>query len=70
MYQLPLAYMTVLRGRACRPSRSEFSEVFPEIRLNMGKDLLERLHTHTHTEGTFPTGSGPKCEQLALPLQP
>ena len=33
-------------GRACRPSRSEFSVDFSEILLNMGLDPLERPHTH------------------------
>ena len=29
-------------GRACRPSRSEFSVVFPETRVNTGQDPLGR----------------------------
>ena len=29
-------------GRACRPSRSEFSVVFSRTHVNMGKDALER----------------------------
>ena len=29
-------------GRACRPSRSEFSVFFSEIRVNAGWDPLER----------------------------
>ena len=29
-------------GRACRPSRSEFSVAFSETRVNTGQDLLER----------------------------
>ena len=29
-------------GRACRPSRSEFSVVFSETRVNTDKDLLKR----------------------------
>ena len=29
-------------GRACQPSRSEFSVVFSETRVNTGRDPLER----------------------------
>ena len=37
-------------GRACRPSRLDFSVIFFEIRLNMGKDPLER----PATEAVYP----------------
>ena len=42
-------------GRTCRPSRSEFSMVFSETRINAGYDPLER----PPTEGTTPIGLGP-----------
>ena len=49
-------------GRACRPSRSEFSVVFSETRVNTGQDPLER----PPTEGIPPIGPGPTSGQLAL----
>ena len=42
-------------GRACRHSRSEFSVVFSDTRLNTGQDPLER----PPTEGTPLIGLGP-----------
>ena len=53
-------------GRACRPSRSEITVVFSKIRLNTGKDPLER----PPMEGTSPTGPCPTSGQSALTLQP
>ena len=41
-------------GRACRPSRSEFSVVFSETRVNTEKDPLER----PPPEDTPPIGLG------------
>ena len=43
-------------GPACRPSRSEFSVVFSETRVNMGKDPIER----PPTEGTKPISLCPR----------
>ena len=37
-------------GRSCRPSRSEFTEVFSETCVNVGEDFLDRLPV----EGTPP----------------
>ena len=39
-------------GRACRPSRSEFSAVVSEIRLNRGWDPLEGTHSSTGSGST------------------
>ena len=50
----------------CRPSRSQFSVVSSETRVNAGWDPLER----PPTEGMPPTGQGPTIRQLALNLQP
>ena len=53
-------------GRACQPTRSEFSVVFSETRVNMGLDPLER----SSTEGTSSIDPGPISGQLASHLQP
>ena len=52
-------------GRGCRPSRSEFSVVFSETRVNTGYDPLERLLM----DDTLPVGPSLTSRQLALGLQ-
>ena len=52
-------------GRSCRPSRSDFSLVFPNTRINTGQDPLERSQG-----GTPLIGPGFTSGQLALNLQP
>ena len=50
-------------GRVCRPSRSEFSVVFSETRVNTGKNPLERQpRGHASYKAQVP--------QAALNLQP
>ena len=52
-------------GRTCRPSRSEFSVVFSETRINPLGSFRK-----TPTKCTLPTGPGPTNWQLVLNLQP
>ena len=51
-------------GHACRPSRSEFSVIFSETRIDTGQDLLERP-----TRRATPIGPGPTSGQLVLNIQ-
>ena len=52
-------------GHACRPSRLEFSVVFPETHVNTSWDPLER----PSMEDNPTTGPGLTSGQLALTLQ-
>ena len=53
-------------GRACRPSRSEFSAVFLRNSRKYGLGSVRK----TPTEGTPPIDPGPIIGQLAFNLQP
>ena len=52
------------RGRTCRPSRSEFSVVFSETRVNTGTGSLRKIPT----EGIPPIVPGPTSGQLTFIL--
>ena len=56
--------MGSIAGRSCRPSRSQFSVVFSETRVNADEDPLKK------TKSIPPTVPGLTNGQLDLNLQP